>query len=169
MQKLIIPVLLGTGRDGRASEAVAKAVARELARFGFSSKLYDVRDFAATATEKTPPSWARLMKRADGLVIVSPEYNHGYPGELKILLDSAFDEYKRKPCGIVGVSAGVFGGARMMENLIPVLLEFSMMPCARLYASKAAVDEAFLSRIPEFARQMAWWAEVLRKARNHRS
>ena len=58
------------------------------------------------------------MNRADALVIVAPEHNHGYPGPLKHVLDTNLKEYVHKAAGIVGVSAGVFGGARVIQNLI---------------------------------------------------
>lgn len=61
------------------------------------------------------------MTRADGLVIVSPEYNHGYPGEMKLMLDQLYKEYNRKPVGICGVSSGALGGARMVEQLRLIL------------------------------------------------
>ena len=51
------------------------------------------------------------MNRSDALVIVAPEYNHGYPGMLKHVLDTNLHEYVHKAVGVVGVSAG-FGGAR---------------------------------------------------------
>ena len=61
------------------------------------------------------------------MVIISPEYNHGYPGELKLLLDNAYDVYEGKPVAICGVSNGPIGGARMAEQLKLVLSAFQMM------------------------------------------
>ena len=65
------------------------------------------------------PEFSEKMSWADALVIVAPEYNHGYPGLLKHVLDTNLKEYIHKAVGIVGVSAGVFGGARVIQNLIP--------------------------------------------------
>ena len=73
------------------------------------------------------PELAETMNRADALVIVAPEYNHGYPGLLKHVLDTNLPEYIHKAAGIVGVSAGVFGGARMIQNLVPVLRELGLV------------------------------------------
>jgi hypothetical protein len=67
------------------------------------------------------------VNRADALVIVAPEYNHGYPGLLKHVLDTNLKEYIHKAAGIVGVSAGIFGGARAIQNLIPVLRELGLV------------------------------------------
>jgi hypothetical protein len=67
------------------------------------------------------------MDRADALVVVSPEYNHGYSGLLKHVLDSCLKEYIHKAVGIVGVSAGPFGGARVIQNLLPVMRELGLV------------------------------------------
>jgi NAD(P)H-dependent FMN reductase len=68
---------------------------------------------------------------ADGFIIVSPEYNHSYPGELKMLLDMLFSQYAHKPVGICGVSSGAWGGTRMVEQLRLVCLAFHLGPHLR--------------------------------------
>src|SRR5579863_1551156 len=60
------------------------------------------------------------MGRADGFVIVTPEYNHGYPGTLKNVLDHVFDEWNRKPFALVG-AGGIYGGVRAIDGLRLVL------------------------------------------------
>ncbi len=127
-KKLYVPVILGTARKERASEKVAKFVLTEAESYGFETELIDVRDHMLGETvppwdadERTSP-WKAVAARADGFIVVCPEYNRGYPGELKILLDSAFEEYKGKPFASVGVSSGTIGGARGVENLRPVII-----------------------------------------------
>ena len=61
-------------------------------------------------------------------MVVAPEYNHSFPGELKLLLDSAYAEYIRKPMGIVSVSSGLLGGTRMAQQLSVVALALEMIP-----------------------------------------
>ncbi|MEK7477983.1 MAG: NADPH-dependent FMN reductase [Patescibacteria group bacterium] len=123
--KLNVPILLGTAREGRQSEKVAKFVLVEAHQYGFDSQLIDVRDYLTTLIDKTKHDtpWAGIVKKANGLIIVSPEYNHGYPGELKLLLDSLYKEYLDLPIGICGVSGGLVGGARVAMALEPVLIE----------------------------------------------
>lgn len=87
---------------------------------GLESELIDVMDYRIEArddTEKSLPAkrLAEKSKKADGFIIVSPKYNHGYPGELKMLLDMLFAEFAHKPVGICGVSSVHWGGARMVE------------------------------------------------------
>src|SRR5437588_7003062 len=62
-----------------------------------------------------------------GIVFLNWEYNHSFPGLLKHVLDSCLDEYIHKAAGIVGVSAGAFGGTRVIENLLPVLRELGLV------------------------------------------
>jgi len=130
---MYIPIILGTAREGRRSENVAKFMLTEVKKFGFDTEIIDVRDFLIGHTDNTGKSnlaqkYSTLIKKAEALIIVSPEYNHGYPGELKIMLDMLYAEYAGKPVGICGVSIGQFGGARMVEQLRQVLIEFSMVP-----------------------------------------
>src|SRR5512144_574172 len=129
---LFVPVILGTTRQGRMSEPAAQLLVRELARRpGVETELIDIgrlplpTDDAGEAIKC--PAFSEPMNRADALVIVSPEYNHGYPGLLKHVLDSCLKEYIHKPAGIVGVSAGPFGGARMIQNLLPVMRELGLV------------------------------------------
>src|ERR1051325_2018150 len=119
---LFIPVILGTVRKGRASENVAKFVFEQVKRrAGVETELLDIRDFnfpADDAGEQIKDAkFSEACGRADGFVIVTPEYNHGYPGMLKHVLDSNLKEYIHKAVGICGVSAGGFGGTRVIEAL----------------------------------------------------
>ncbi len=140
-----IPIVLGTAREGRVSEKVARYVLREAKAYGMNAELVDVRDHLHAETipswvkDKRTDAWKKIATKADGFIIVSPEYNHGYPGELKILLDSAYEkEYGGKPVFICGVSNGPFGGARMVEHLNQVLVTVHMVALnAPVYFPKA--------------------------------
>jgi NAD(P)H-dependent FMN reductase len=124
-----ITFILGTAREGRRSQNVARFVfecAQE--RDDLNASFIDVRDHAQDKTRDTEKPgarpWQEIAKASDGFVIISPEYNHGYPGELKMLLDNAYKEYRDKPFAICGVSIGATGGARMAEQLKLVLSAF---------------------------------------------
>ena len=99
-----------------------------------------MREFNLSATRQSDQrieDYRKMVDRADGLIVVSPEYNHGYPGELKLLLDAGYDEYAAKPVGLVGVSAGRFGGTRVVEQLRQVALGFRMIPIVNaVYVSR---------------------------------
>ena len=122
------------------------------------------------------PLFAEAMNRADAIVLVAPEYNRGYPGLLKHVLDTNLHEYIHKAVGVVGVSAGIFGGARMIENLLPVLRELGLVTIfwdvnvnnarTRFDEDGELVDDAFLA-IDKFLDELVWMAETLRHGREH--
>jgi NAD(P)H-dependent FMN reductase len=177
---LFIPVILGTPRRGRSSGAAAALMVQELARRpGVETELIDVAavpmplDDAGESIKD--PVFAASMAKADGLVIVCPEYNHGYPGLLKHLLDSCLKEYIHKAVGLVGVSAGPFGGTRVVENLLPVMRELGLVTIfwdvnfsnvQQVFDESGELrDRAFLRRIDKFLRELIWMSRTLRHGR----
>ena len=90
---LFIPVILGTTRKGRSSENVARFVFGEVQKHpDVLTELIDLRDLKFTHDDAgesiKDASFSATIQRADGLVLVVPEYNHGYPGLLKHALDT---------------------------------------------------------------------------------
>jgi NAD(P)H-dependent FMN reductase len=126
-----IAVLLCTARTGRKSEHVARYITDSITTDGRAhAALYDVRDYMQDRTipdwqpegeaDRTS-KWRAVAAQADAFVMVIPEYNHGYPGEWKLVIDQASKEYLGKPVLLVGVSAGPFMGARMVEHVRPIV------------------------------------------------
>ena len=103
MRPLFIPVVLGTPRQGRLSAHAAALLTTELGK-RVETELIDIAtlpipvDDAGASARDT--GFAETIMRADGLMIVAPEYNHGYPGMLKHALDSNLKEYIHKPVGL---------------------------------------------------------------------
>src|SRR2546429_9505485 len=131
-QPLFIPVILGTARQGRESEHAARFVFEQTKkRAGVETELIDVRTLPMrlddAGEQMKDPAFSATIERCDGLIIVTPEYNHGYPGLLKHALDMNLKEYIHKAVGVCGVSAGGFGGTRVIENLLPVLRELGLV------------------------------------------
>ncbi|HEY0385109.1 MAG TPA: NAD(P)H-dependent oxidoreductase, partial [Pyrinomonadaceae bacterium] len=169
-------------RQGRASESVARFVFEELSKHeGVETELIDIRDIRLPiddAGEAIKDSkFSAQMSRADGLVIVTPEYNHGYPGMLKHVLDTNLKEYVHKAVGLCGVSAGGFGGTRVIESLLPVMRELGMVTIfwdgnfsnvGKLFDENGRLlDEAYVKRIEKFLKELIWMAKVLRYGREN--
>ncbi len=165
--KSSITVVLGTARKGRQSEKVAKAIVGILKkRKKLTVRFVDVKDYIFGKTippweenKKTKP-WRDLVKKTDGFIIVTPEYNHGYPGELKMLLDQELKGYVGKSVVVCGCSSGWAGGLRVVENLLPVFRELGLLiSYYSLYVTKVgdfpsdlkAVDEKFMERVNKAA------------------
>ena len=177
---LSIPVILGTPRQGRLSEHVARLVVQEIRqRDGVRTELIDVRELPFTTTDAgeaiKDPQFSDTVLHADGLVIVAPEYNHGYPGILKHALDTNLKEYIHKPVGLCGVSAGGFGGTRVIESLLPVMRELGLVTIfwdinvsgvQKVFdASGQLLDPALPRRTEKFLNELLWMARVLRYGR----
>jgi NAD(P)H-dependent FMN reductase len=179
---LFIPVILGTARQGRLSEHVARFVHAEIAKHpNVETEMIDVRDLDLAnddaGEQVKDPRFSATVNRADALVIVAPEYNHGYPGLLKHALDSNLKEYIHKAVGICGVSAGPFGGARVIENLLPVMRELGLVTIfwdvnfskvqTRFDEQGNLLDRAYISRVDKFLKELIWMAKVLRHGREN--
>ncbi len=180
---LFIPVILGTVRKGRASENVAKFVFREVQkREGVETELIDIRDLnfpVDDAGEQIKNAkFSETCERADGFVIVTPEYNHGYPGMLKHVLDSNLKEYIHKAVGICGVSAGGFGGTRVIEALLPVMRELGLVTifwdgnfsgAQNLFDESGEIKDRAVheKRMDKFLSELIWMSKVLRYGREN--
>ena len=179
---LYIPVILGTARKGRASEQVARFVLGEVAgRGGVETELIDIRDLKLAADDEGADAgdaeFSEKVNRADALVIVVPEYNHGYPGLLKHALDTNLKEYVHKAVGLCGVSAGGFGGARVIQNLLPVMRELGLVTvfwdmnfsgAHKLFdESGNLLDRSYVKRADQFLKELIWMAKVLRHGREN--
>lgn len=117
----------------------------------------------------------QVLRKADGFIIVSAEYNHGEPAALKNLLDHFQSEYLYKPSGIVTYSAGPFGGVRALITLRAVLAELgtpsipSAFPVSKIGDAfdddGNALDTAYDRRIGKFLDEFEWYANALKQAR----
>ena len=183
-QKLFIPLLLGTPRKNRESENVAKWVYSKLeARDGVETQYFDVCDFRLPQDHYGQeikdhfPEWRDAIVKADGLVIVTPEYNHGYPGSLKSVLDLLLREYVHKAVAFVGVSAGPWGGTRVIEACVPMVRELGLAVtftdlnfasvASKFDESGKLLDDAYEKRAAGFLDELVWMATTLRWGRQN--
>jgi NAD(P)H-dependent FMN reductase len=183
-KKLFLPILLGTNRKGRQSENVAKWLFGKInERDDVETKLFDVRDFDlpkndyGTAIGKDFPEWRDAVIKADGLVVVAPEYNHGYPGSLKSVLDLLLKQYIHKAVALVGVSASPWGGTRVIEACVPMVRELGLAVTFadlnfpqvqnKFDESGKLLDDAFNKRAEDFLDELVWMSSALRWGREN--
>ena len=180
--KLNLPVLLGTNRKERKSVFVAKWLVEQLEkRPEIRTRLFDVAEFDlpqhdyGQGLKDSFPEWRDAMIQADGLVLVTPEYNHGYPGAMKAVLDLLLPEYIHKSVAFVGVSAGPWGGTRVIEALVPMCRELGLAVSftdlnfpyvQKTFDDKGRIlDQAFEGRVKGFLDELVWMSTVLRWGR----
>ena len=182
MDQLNIPVLLGTHRKERQSVHVARWVKGQMEkRPEIRTRLFDVAEFKlpqddyGQGLKDSFPEWRDAMIQADGLVLVTPEYNHGYPGVMKAVLDILLPEYIHKSVAFVGVSAGPWGGTRVIEAMVPMCRELGLAVCFTdlnfPYVQKTfdtegkLLDLAFEQRVKDFLDELVWMSTVLKWGR----
>lgn len=179
---VFLPVLLGTNRKLRRSVHVAHWLhAVMLTRPDIETELFDVADFALPQDDygldikHQFPKWRDAIIRADGLVIVAPEYNHGYPGSLKSVLDLLLKEYIHKAVAFVGVSAGSWGGTRVIEAMVPMVRELGLavtftdlqFPTVqkKFDDTGTLLDDAYVARVQGFLDEIVWMSRTLKWGR----
>ena len=183
IRPVFLPVIIGTPRQGRLTEPAANFVFGEVSkRSDIETELIDIRkipirmDDAGEALKDS--EFSVTVDRADGLILVVPEYNHSFPGLLKHVLDTNLKEYIHKAVGVCGVSAGPFGGARMVQSLLPVLRELGLVTifsdvyfgtAGKLFdpATGEMKDPAYGGRVDKFLSELVWMARALRHAREN--
>jgi NAD(P)H-dependent FMN reductase len=182
MEKLFIPILLGTTRPKRRSYNAAKLV------YDVGKKIKEIEvvlvdpndykfPFDGNDPENKDPRYTELTKRADAFFIVTPEYNHGYPGTLKRMLDSELKNYIHKPVAFAGVSDGIFGGARVIEALVNTVREMGLIATfSDVYFPQVQntfdekgklLDESYIKRIERAYTELIWMAKALKWGRDN--
>lgn len=187
---LRVGVVLASVREGRRGEAFAGWIHGLLAeRPGVEAVLLDLREWPlpSYAAKDTPNAaekayapgtlearWRDAVAALDAFVVVTPEYNHGYPGQLKDALDVVYGPWNHKPVAFVSYG-GFAGGARAVEQLRLVAVELRMVPVrdeVNVRLAGYAADERGHPADPIYARKakatiddLLWWAHVTKEGR----
>ena len=189
--KLSIKVILGSTRPERFSEKPGAWILDILAkRDGVEAELLDLRDYPmpffndpVTPSSKKEPytepavaKWTKKIAEADGFIVITPEYNHGYPAVLKNAFDYVSEEWNKKPVAFVAYGSAM--GARSVEQLRLVAIELQMAPVRNALpmpwdaveaGRKSPPAEAFKqyeARAESVIDQLVWWAKALKTARD---
>lgn len=178
---LRLALVYGSAREGRFCDVVGAWAQRRIARHGgFQTDRIDPAEWPlwpgpGRADEAQLQSLRQRLHAADAFVIVTPEYNHGYPAALKALIDACYEPWRAKPVTFVSYGASS-GGLRAIEQLRQVFGELhaaTLRDCVSLahawrqfgpdgelrepQAAHAAMDTALA--------RLRWWALALRNAR----
>ena len=188
-QRPRIGIVIGSTREGRFGEKPAHWI-HQIAeqRTDLDFELIDLREHPLPFFNETmspawaPPKneaaqrWAARLAALDGLIVVTPEYNHGPSAVLKNALDYANKEFNRKPIGFVGY--GGVGAARAVEQLRLVAVELQMAPVRNAVhigmveflgiwqQGKSFEDYPHLAQAAgALLDDIVWWARALKTAR----
>lgn len=189
---LKIQIILGSTREGRQGEKVAKWVYEQAKEHkDIEVELVDLRDYPLPFYEeptlpiflqgkyKNPVAkqWAEKVAEADAYIIVTPEYNRSFPAVLKNALDYVYSEWNKKPVAFVSYG-GSANGARAVEQLRQVIIELQMAPvrssvhfAMRLkpFDEQGNLQEQFTQHYSQLLSallgDLIWWGKVLKEAR----
>ncbi|RYF98305.1 MAG: NAD(P)H-dependent oxidoreductase [Chitinophagaceae bacterium] len=177
-----IAIISASVRKGRKSHSVAlyfknyleKKQLAEANIIDLDSYNFPIFEERLRLIEKPTPemlSFAKEITDADGVIIVTPEYNGGYPASLKNVIDLLYAEWKRKPIAIATVSAGPFGGSQVITSLqftlwkIGALTVPAMFPVATVEKSFSedgtpTDPEATDKRATNFINELLYWIKA---------
>jgi NAD(P)H-dependent FMN reductase len=178
-----IPVLLGSSRTGRQSVKVAQFILGELSqRDRVQTELIDLREYKLPILEErlnemsTPRStllqFCSKLDRADGILMVTPEYKGGYPAVLKNALDYLEPQALRyKPIGICTVSSGGFGGLNCLTQLqlvcralggLPIRDKLPVSNVQDIFDKKGNIcNSAFKPKLESSIEELVWYTEAI--------
>lgn len=180
-QKIRLGLIMGSDREGRFCDTVARWTAGQIRRRSeFELDVIDPLKLGLPCRLEREPSAAVLAFRerigaADAFVVVVPEYNHGYPAVLKLMIDNADAEWYTKPVAFVSYG-GISGGLRAVEQLRLVFAELHAVTIRdtvsfhfarrQFNADGEPVDPAPVeAAMATLLDRLAWWARALRQAR----
>ena len=177
---LNLAIIIGSVRKGRFGSTVATWFADQARQHGgYTVDVIDLLGLNFPDDMSTSPDvedFATRIDTADAVVIVTPEYNHSFPGPLKTAIDSIKQPWKGKPVGFVAYG-GMSGGLRAVEALRVVLAEIhatTVRDTVSFHAASSRFNEAgepidaegTAAAATVLLDSLEWWGHALRTARN---
>lgn len=182
-EKLLIAVLAGTTRGKRESIKAARYIAEFGRRQpGVEIVFVDPKEFTFPGDGNDPEGkdarYTDITARADAFFIITPEYNHSFPGSLKRMLDSELKNYNHKPVAFAGCSNGSWGGVRAVEALVPAVRETGLVVLSwDVYfprvqdifdesgAMKPEHEPRYTKNLQKLYDELLWMARLLKEGR----
>ena len=182
-----IGIIIGSNRDSRVGPAIAKWAYAQLPEDAdVDYEIIDLKSWdlpflnepqlpaTGNYAHRSTKEWSDKIDGLDGFIFVTPEYNHGYPAALKNAIDTLYVEWQKKPVAFVGY--GGMGGARAVEQLVPVVAQIGMVPLPSVTLNvidvwsavnqTGKVDPAYTrGKAESLEKELVWWAEILKTAR----
>lgn len=180
--KLFILILEGTTRPKRNSIHAAKFIEEVGKQIkDITVQLVDPAKynfpFDGNDEENKDPRFTALTQKADAFFVVTPEYNHSFPGSLKRMLDSELKNYIHKPVAFAGVSNGQWGGVRAIESLVTSVREMGLVATftdiqfpkvQEIFDENGNLkDNAYEGRIKRTYEELIWMAKALKYGREN--
>lgn len=180
---LTLAILAGTTREKRESIKPAHYIAEVASqRPGVEVIFVDPKDFYFPGDGNDPegkdPRYTEIVGKADAFFVVTPEYNHSFPGSLKRMLDSELELYNHKPVAFAGVSDGNWGGTRAVEALVPAVRETGLVVMSwdvyfpyvpRMFDEGGVLKEEYRERydhnVNKLLDELLWFAAMLKQGR----
>lgn len=175
-----LAIILASTREGRFGSVVAQWFFTQAGqRDDMAVDLIDLAELGLPAVlgQASPAvkAYVERIDRADAFVVVTPEYNHGYPASLKQAIDPPHRQWWAKPVGFVSYG-GMAGGLRAVEQLrqvFPELQAMTVRDTVSFHMAHSRFDEAGEPREPagcnaaahQMLDQLVWWSGALRTAR----
>ncbi len=181
---IVLAVLAGTTRSQRESIKAARYVAQFAGRqSGVEVVFVDPLDFDFPGDGNDPegkdPRYTAITEQADAFFIITPEYNHSFPGSLKRMLDSELATYNHKPVALAGASNGGWGGVRAVEALVPAIRETGLIVMSwdvyfprvqDIFTEAGAMRPEYVERydknLQKLFDELLWFARMLKANRS---
>lgn len=180
-EKLKLAVIVGSNRKGRFGSTPARWFAGQVEQRKDIEMDYidlaelDLGNVLDSGLTEARTQYLDRLDRAEAFVIVTPEYNHGYPAPLKHAIDLGKLQWRAKPIGFVSYG-GLAGGVRAVEQLRQVFVELHAMTIRDLVSFHSARQKFNPDGSPIDAEgtaqatklmldELIWWAKPLTAAR----
>jgi NAD(P)H-dependent FMN reductase len=182
-EHITVAVLGGTTRVQRESIKAAYYIAEYGRRLPDVEIIFvDPKDFYFPGDGNDPegkdPRYTAIVEKADAFFIVTPEYNHSFPGSLKRMLDSELALYNHKPVAFAGASNGNWGGVRAVESLLTAVRETGLVALSwdvyfpyvqKMFNEDGVIKDEFAERydrnVGKLYDELLWMARMFKAAR----
>jgi len=176
-----VTLLLGSIRNGRKSDRIAYYLEEKLKHHGVNAEVIDLMGTSLPLMQERvgydpqlPQEVQAVSERlhqADALIFISPEYHGSFSGVLKNAVDYFWNEFSKKPIGVVAISAGKFGGINASSQLQHLVLSLGAFPMptkllvpevGNVFDQKGqCYRETFVRDTERFINEYKWFADAI--------